>query len=538
MLSDRSKGIQRLVLLCQCLLVTIVFWSWFRFWGHIRSDGETLTRYLIYNEFVLLGLVFGYWRSRTGCCVHGRSVEETVRHSVRQLTMTLFFLLLYLAAAPGERISRLFFFSFIPLLYLVLLASNYFLPSFLGRLVFGRGQKQKVLLMGPKQKAARVRHWLDQNQHLGLEVMGLLTDDEARECEGQTTPKPVEQRPRGWQSYSNGPHPVATDWSSPFSLPGGNEHGGERNVAVAARAAVAPPRPANPDREVPEEGGAELPVLGRTEELEQHLSAPGLLQVVMVELPRIRGAMRHYVKLCEAHGVRLLVGADLDQIFGQPLAVFEDEGLFFIGLREEPLEDPVNRFLKRCLDIAVSLPMVLFVLPPLMLVARVFQRLQSPGPLLFPQVREGLQKRPFKMFKLRSMHVGDPADESLPKSREDPRLYPFGRFSRKTSLDELPQFLNVLLGDMSVVGPRPHLASYAEQYHQVHFKAYVRSFVKPGITGLAQLREVRGYTETPEQVMGRINSDIEYLENWSLALDCRLILRTVTQVFSPPRSAI
>jgi putative colanic acid biosynthesis UDP-glucose lipid carrier transferase len=136
------------------------------------------------------------------------------------------------------------------------------------------------------------------------------------------------------------------------------------------------------------------------------------------------------------------------------------------------------------------------------------------------------------------MHVGDPTNEKLPTSQNDPRLYPFGSFMRKTSLDEFPQFWNVLRGEMSVVGPRPHLASYAKEYRRVHFRAYVRNFVKPGITGLAQLSEVRGNVETSDQVVRRIESDIEYLENWSIWRDCWLILRTGLQIFVPPESAV
>jgi putative colanic acid biosynthesis UDP-glucose lipid carrier transferase len=257
----------------------------------------------------------------------------------------------------------------------------------------------------------------------------------------------------------------------------------------------------------------------------------------MVEFPRADGTMRHYTDLCEARGIRLFVVADLDKIFGHPVAVFEDQSLCLISLREEPLQNPINRFLKRCLDIAISLPVVLFILPPLMLVFRTIQIFQSPGPLFFIQPREGIQKRSFGVFKFRSMHMSDPNNEKRPTSNKDPRLYPFGTFMRRTSLDEMPQFLNVLRGEMSVVGPRPHLASYAENYHSVCKRAYVRNFVKPGITGMAQINEARGCPETPELVTWRIRRDIEYLENWSLGLDCWLILRTAGQVFIPPKES-
>jgi putative colanic acid biosysnthesis UDP-glucose lipid carrier transferase len=166
------------------------------------------------------------------------------------------------------------------------------------------------------------------------------------------------------------------------------------------------------------------------------------------------------------------------------------------------------------------------------------QRLHSPGPLLHRQIREGFHKKPFQILKYRTMHVGDPTNDRLPSSKDDPRLFPGSGFLRKTSLDEMPQFWNVLLGDMSVVGPRPHLMSYNQQYQRVFCKAYVRTFVKPGITGLAQARGFRGDAKTSEEVVHRMKSDIEYLENWSFWLDCALILRTALHVVLPPKTAL
>ncbi|MCX6928367.1 MAG: exopolysaccharide biosynthesis polyprenyl glycosylphosphotransferase, partial [Verrucomicrobia bacterium] len=287
-----------------------------------------------------------------------------------------------------------------------------------------------------------------------------------------------------------------------------------------------------------EAGDDGLPTLGQPEDLEKVLAQPGITKVLLVEFPRQDGSLRSYTELCEARAVRLLVIADLDQIFGHPLVVVEEHGFLFMALREEPLENPINRFLKRCLDIAISLPVVLFILPPLMLVVRIGQKLQSPGPLFFGQAREGFQNEPFDILKFRTLHVGAAPDERLPSSKDDPRLYAFGSFMRRTSLDEMPQFWNVLCGKMSVVGPRPHLKSYNDQYRKLFFRAYVRSLVKPGITGLAQARGFRGDARTPEEVVHRMESDIEYLENWSFWLDCWLILRTALQIVIPPRNAV
>lgn len=466
MISDRNKGIEHLVLILQCLLVTIAYWVWFSLCYHLPIDRTEIYRYLVYNEFVLLGLLVGSRPFRASSGLQAQSIEEIGRRSFRQLGGTLFYLLLYLVAARDASISRLFFFTFVPMLYVVLFGSNSLLPGWVGHLTFKRDFIQKVLLIGPKRKALEVKKWLDQNKHLGFEVAGLLTED-----------------------------PEDVDLGS-------------------------------------------LPLLGHPEDLEKTLNRPGIMKVVIVEFPRGETTMRHYTNLCEAQGVRLLVVADIDQIFGHPVAVFEDRGMVFIGLREEPLEDPVNRFFKRCFDIAVSLPVVVFILPPLTLWVWLLHRMQSPGPLFFRQPREGLHNQSFAILKYRTMHVGDPANNQLPVSTADPRLFPAGVFLRKTSLDEMPQFYNVLCGEMSVVGPRPHLSSYNQEYRRICYRAYVRSFVKPGITGLAQVRGFRGTAETPTDILRRMESDIEYLENWSFGLDCRLVLRTALQMVIPPKTAV
>ncbi len=537
MISDRHKGIQDLVLLCQCILVTAVFWLWFALCYSLPVDRGSIGRYVLYNEFVLLGLVVGGRRARLNAGLHKLSLEETSRQSLQQLGGTLFYLLLYLVAAQDARISRLFFFSFIPVLYLLLFFTNHSLPVLLGQIIFGSRTTQKIILLGPKQKARELQRWLERNRHLGLEILGLLAPDARTERAAGSSVLRTAVRHA----------PIATIAGSESGVWGNPETYG-RPLAVPVASPVAassgnPTTTTSTELEAEDSSGengaiGSLPMLGRLAELEQFLAAPGVVELVIVEFPRGEATLRQYAQLCEAHGVRLLVVADLDQMFGHSVAVFEDQGMFFIGLREEPLEDPANRILKRCLDIGVSLPVVILILPPLMLAVWIFQRLQSPGPLFFWQSREGFHNELFNILKFRTMHVGTTPGDKLPRSREDPRLYPAGSFLRKTSLDEMPQFWNVLCGKMSVVGPRPHLKVYNDQYRKVFYRAYVRTYVKPGVTGLAQARGFRGDARTPEQVVQRMEADVQYLENWSFWLDCWLIFRTALQVIRPPKTAV
>jgi putative colanic acid biosynthesis UDP-glucose lipid carrier transferase len=246
--------------------------------------------------------------------------------------------------------------------------------------------------------------------------------------------------------------------------------------------------------------------------------------------------LRGCIQICEKIGIRLLVISDLEEQFRHSITLFEDDGRRFIGLRDEPLENPFNRVLKRLMDIAIALPVAALILPVATLFVWILQRFQSPGPVFFVQPRAGLQNREFTIFKYRTMHLNR-ADETIQATHNDVRIYPAGRWMRKFSMDELPQFFNVLRGDMSVVGPRPHLIQHNELFARALNSFHVRASVKPGITGLAQVRGFRGGTREEKDIVHRVNSDIYYLENWSLSMDCYILLRTVGQVLFPPKSA-
>jgi putative colanic acid biosynthesis UDP-glucose lipid carrier transferase len=163
-------------------------------------------------------------------------------------------------------------------------------------------------------------------------------------------------------------------------------------------------------------------------------------------------------------------------------------------------------------------------------------KIQSPGPIIFKQERTGLDGESFKMYKFRSMHVNREADlkQAL---KDDPRKFPFGNLMRKTSIDELPQFWNVLKGDMSIVGPRPHMLAHTEMYAQLIKKYMVRHFVKPGITGWAQVKGYRGETKELWQMEGRVRRDIWYMENWSIWLDIRIVWLTFKSLFRHDENA-
>jgi len=197
-----------------------------------------------------------------------------------------------------------------------------------------------------------------------------------------------------------------------------------------------------------------------------------------------------------------------------------------ISVRAEPLENLLNRAIKRCFDIVFSVFIILFVFSWLFPILAILIKLESRGPVFFTQERSGHNNNPFKCYKFRSMYVNGDADKRQ-ATRNDSRVTKIGAFMRRTSLDELPQFFNVLIGNMSVVGPRPHMLNHTEEYSELIDMFMVRHFLKPGITGQAQVKGFRGETKTVEDMNQRVEADLWYLENWSFLLDLKIIFLTV-----------
>jgi len=207
-----------------------------------------------------------------------------------------------------------------------------------------------------------------------------------------------------------------------------------------------------------------------------------------------------------------------------------------LSVRREPLADAGNRIQKRFFDVLVSLPVVLFILSWLVPLIGILIWLESPGPIFFKQPRTGKGKLTFNCVKFRSMKINNDA-HLRQASEDDDRFTKIGKFLRKTSLDEFPQFWNVLIGDMSVVGPRPHMLQHTDYYSSMIDKYMIRQFLKPGITGWAQVNGFRGETKTLEKMQGRVQFDIWYIENWSIWLDIKIIFMTVFNTLKGDKNA-
>lgn len=250
---------------------------------------------------------------------------------------------------------------------------------------------------------------------------------------------------------------------------------------------------------------------------------------------RDRDTVRRLSHFCDQHVIRFYFVPVSVETLGINLKRELLDDMEVYTTYEIPLAVPVNKLIKRTFDIVLSL---VFLIPTAILFPFVYViiKLQSPGPIFFKQARTGLDGRDFNMLKFRSMHVNKDADR-LQATKDDPRKYPFGNFMRKSNIDELPQFLNVLKGDMSIVGPRPHMLAHTEQYSQLIDKYMVRHFVKPGLTGWAQVTGFRGETKELWQMEGRVKRDIWYIEHWSIWLDIRIIWMTAKTVFIHDKNA-
>jgi putative colanic acid biosynthesis UDP-glucose lipid carrier transferase len=207
-----------------------------------------------------------------------------------------------------------------------------------------------------------------------------------------------------------------------------------------------------------------------------------------------------------------------------------------LSLRTIPIEEPLNLFSKRLFDIVLSSLIIVGVLSWLTPILAVLIKLESKGPVFFKQKRNGLDYKEFFCFKFRSMKPNPEADIHQVR-KNDIRITKIGKLLRKTSLDELPQFFNVFLGEMSVVGPRPHMVSHTHMYAERIDKFMVRHFIKPGITGLAQVSGFRGEVESDHDIINRVKYDIFYLENWSILLDIKIIFLTIVNAIRGDRKA-
>jgi len=269
------------------------------------------------------------------------------------------------------------------------------------------------------------------------------------------------------------------------------------------------------------------PIVGKIADLDTVIRENPIDEVIIALPLDAHGMYAQIVDTCDNAGVKVLIIPDFFDIL--PARPYFDNfaGVPLINVRDIPLDEWSNRLLKRAFDIAFSI-VAIVVTSPVLLFAAVGIRLTTRGPVIFAQERMGLDRKVFRMYKFRTMKVSDLNTSDTQWTVEnDPRRTKFGAFLRRTSIDELPQFFNVLLGEMSVVGPRPERPYFVEKFKEEIPKYMVKHHIRPGITGWAQSNGLRGDTS----IRDRINHDLFYVENWSFLFDMKIILKTIIQGF-------
>ena len=246
--------------------------------------------------------------------------------------------------------------------------------------------------------------------------------------------------------------------------------------------------------------------------------------------------LRELISFTDKNMMRFRVVPEFNVSISRKLKIDFYGSLPVITLRSEPLQDELNRYMKRLFDIFFSICVIVLIFPIIFPIISVIIKLTSSGPIFFKQLRSGINNKEFFCYKFRTMNVNLYSDEKQ-ATKKDPRITSFGRFLRTSNLDEFPQFINVLFGDMSVVGPRPHMIKHTNQYSKIIDNYMVRHLVNPGITGAAQVYGFRGETKTPKQMEGRIKLDIWYIENWSLLLDFKIIVLTIVNMIKGEKMA-
>lgn len=278
-----------------------------------------------------------------------------------------------------------------------------------------------------------------------------------------------------------------------------------------------------------------LIIKGKLRHLKEYCLSEGINEIYYALSLRNADLIKDIADFADNNFIYFKIAPDFSGLVNRKVNIDFYNHVPIMTFRKEPLSLLFNRIMKRAFDIVFSLAVICLIFPFIFPLIALLIKLESPGPVFFKQLRPGRKNKLFGCYKFRTMRVNQVTEKQA--TRNDPRITKIGAFLRKTSLDELPQFFNVLLGDMSVVGPRPNMINQLELYSKVIDKYMVRHFVLPGITGYAQVNGYRGETAEVQLMEKRVEYDVMYMENWSFLLDLKIILQTVLNIFKGEENA-
>jgi len=276
--------------------------------------------------------------------------------------------------------------------------------------------------------------------------------------------------------------------------------------------------------------------LGMTHEVEDYAMKNNIDEIYCT-LPSSKDEkIMRIFNFAEKNMIRFFIVPEFSRYLKKRLYLESIESVPIMAIRSEPLQFLHNQVIKRAFDIGFSLFFLIVFFPWFYIILGMLIKLSSPGPIIFKQTRTGIYGKDFDCYKFRSMRMNEDADEKQAE-KDDPRVTKFGHFLRRSNLDEIPQFFNVLKGEMSVIGPRPHMLKHTELYSILIDKYMVRHLVKPGVSGWAQVNGYRGETKTTKQMEDRVKYDVWYLENWTFLLDLKILLVTILNMFKGEKNA-
>lgn len=403
-------------------------------------------------------------------------------------------------------------------------------------------KKKNIFIIGDSSSCELLESYIEENQ-CDLRLQGYFNDQY-----GQS--EPLEQFEMSGTARESGSHGAFNDFGGKFSAYNltGSDLGavGRRLPATAAIAnkASRPERPylnkesrPGPDKIKNLSVRRTKVIRGRILDCVNYFGKMQIDELYCSLQGMEQETARFLIKEADKHMIRIKFLPDFYQVLRRRSTINYLGTVPVLSIREEPLAVDSNSIIKRVFDFCFALFVMVFVLSWLTPLIGLLIKLESPGPIFFKQERSGMNNKPFKVYKFRSMRQVKGIREDCQAEKYDVRLTKFGAFLRRTSLDELPQFINVLLGTMSVVGPRPHMLSHTDKFSKEVDTYMVRHFAKQGITGWAQVNGLRGETRTKEAIEQRVMHDVWYIENWSLTLDLKIIFLTVWNIIRGEENA-
>lgn len=282
----------------------------------------------------------------------------------------------------------------------------------------------------------------------------------------------------------------------------------------------------NNDKLINQNTEQQINKLGKNKDIIKYIEGHHVDEIYIGLTPSEISWFKELIELCDKKMIRIYYVPDIIYKEFKNSRMKEFGDIYILQQYNEPLYDLRNRIMKRIFDICFSLTFLCTLFPIILLIVAIISKITMPGPLFFKQKRTGYDGKDFYCYKFRSMKINKEAD-TLQAVKDDPRVTKWGHFIRHTNIDELPQFINVLKGDMSLVGPRPHMLAHTDYYSSLISDYMIRHYVKPGITGWAQTHGERGETKTVDDMKRRVKRDIWYIEHWSFWLDIQIICKTV-----------